>query len=185
MKLALVLAMVLSLTCAQLQEYTIFSYIRKAMFWSNKKTFHGICAAYNGRDYIVSDECMNEQFQEHYLDSNKRIFDDILSFEILNNATDFNRNILGLVQTVKGELTTCGCAQLVIDMEEWYDWNVGDAKVWVGVEEVFWAVIMGYLRNPGEMVLFTIGQVFMTMTFNFYYLGWMIGKMASFVFKPY
>lgn len=128
---------------------------------------------------------MDEDFQLHYLEQNAKIFDDILSAEIFSNATDFNTNILSLVQIVKGELTTCGCAQMVMDIEEWYDWNVGDAKVWTGVEEVFWAVILGFLRNPGEMVLFAIGQAFMTLTFNFYYLGYMIGKMASFIFKPY
>ena len=127
------------------------------MFWSNKKTFHGICAAYNERDYILSDDCMNEDFQVHYLAENKEIFDDILSFEIMNNATRFNTNMLEMVQLVKGELTTCGCAQLVIDMEEWYDWNVGNAKVWVGLEQAAWAMIKGFLRNPVEMVLFSIG----------------------------
>lgn len=44
-----------------------------------------------------------------------------------------------------------------MDVGEWYDWNVGDAKVWAGVEEVAWAVVLGFLRNPGEMVLFAIG----------------------------
>ena len=36
---------------------------------------------------------------------NAKIFDDILSAEIFSNATDFNTNILSLVQIVKGELT--------------------------------------------------------------------------------
>lgn len=44
-----------------------------------------------------------------------------------------------------------------MDMEEWYDNKVGAEKVWTGVEEVAWAVVLGFLRNPGEMVLFAIG----------------------------
>jgi len=89
-----------------------------------------------------------------------------------------------MVDTVKSELVVCGCSEFVSDLQAWYAWHVGDTKVWQGIEALVSATIKGFLHYPGEMTLFAIGQVFMTMTFNFYYLGYMLGRMSSFIFKP-
>lgn len=36
--------------------------IRRVFFWTNKKTIHGFCTAYNNADYTLASNCFNEQF---------------------------------------------------------------------------------------------------------------------------
>jgi hypothetical protein len=81
-------------------------------------------------------------------------------------------------------MVVCGCSEFVGDLESWYAWHVGDTKVWQGIEAVAVAIFKAFLHYPGEMVLYAIGEVFLTMTFNFYYLGYVIGRISSFIFKP-
>ncbi len=133
---------------------------------------------------MLSEQCFSEDFQLYYWHMNHEVFQDILRFDIFRNATEFNINLLNMVDTVKSELVVCGCAEMVSDLESWYAWHVADTKVYQGFEALLVSVFKAFLHNPGEMTLFAIGQVFLTMTFNFYYLGYMLGKMAEFIFKP-
>ena len=88
-----------------------------------------------------------------------------------------------MVDTVKSELVVCGCAEMMSDLSSWYSWHVADTKVYEGFEALMVSTFKAFLQHPGYMTLFAIGQVFMTLTFNFYYLGYMIGRMAEFIFK--
>ncbi len=142
-----------------------------------------MCAAYQGKDYTLSEQCFTEDFQLYYWYQNHEVFRDILSFNIFSNATEFNINLLNMVDTVKSELVVCGCAEMMSDLSSWYSWHVADTKVYEGFEALMVSTFKAFLQHPGYMTLFAIGQVFMTLTFNFYYLGYMIGRMAEFIFK--
>jgi hypothetical protein len=89
--------------------------------------------------------------------------------------------MIGMMET---ELTTCGCKNWVLDAKAYYAANIGDVSLFKGMWNLVKTVTRGYFKNILEMELWLGMQLLTTATFNFYYLGYAMGKMEAIMFKP-
>lgn len=160
----------------------IEDHIRRSLFWVNKKTLHGFCVAYNEQEYQISDQCFDEDFQVEFYDRTAEIFKDMLSLQILND-TVFDEHMLGMLGFVETGMTTCGCGDYVEDAKEWYAANMADVSLIRGFWDFSLTMIKGYFEHWGEVTLWTIMTGLTTMTFNFYYLGYALGKLENVFLK--
>ena len=154
------------------------------MFWANKKTLHGFCSAYQQQEYTLSPDCFNEQFQLTFYDKYAEIFEDILALQIFN-TTVFDDHMLEMFSIVENELITCGCKDWLTDAQNWYADNIATASFWGGFFTIFKQVASEYVKHFPEITLSATLQVLTTVTFNFYYLGFSLGKLDYIIFKDH
>lgn len=87
--------------CELLQRSDVFLiYLyRQTIFWMNRKFLNGFTNAFEQNDIVLPDECMDEAFQEKFMENMYNVFSDILNGNIFEDNT-FEQHMVVFLSSV-------------------------------------------------------------------------------------
>ena len=95
----------------------------------------------------------------------------------------FDDHVTTFITFVENEFVICGCAQWVTDAKSYVQRYIKDQKPFEALWGVTTTTIKAYLTNIPTVTFWAFMQWVTTMTFNFYYLGYALGKLETVFLK--
>ena len=143
---------------------------------------HGFTNAFEQNEIDLPEDCMDFKFQEKFMVNLNNVFLDIIDGDIFNPKV-LDQHILILLSSVGNELINgCNSSRIIVELSEYFDEYFGNQGFIAGVWQTARDLTTHLIANPQTVLLWSSVMILSMPTFQFYWLGFSMGKLARIFF---
>ncbi|CAI2376918.1 unnamed protein product [Moneuplotes crassus] len=164
------------------KENIVMDYLQSILFWMNRKFLTGFSQGFEGHSNELPSQCMDEEFQGRFITSLADVFADILNGNIFEEDL-FDDHLNIFTSNIANELVNaCSTPSIVIQVDEWLDDNFEDNNFLVGLALTAVRYVQTAVSNIGPFFLWHAVHIGSSLTFQFYWFGYSLGKILRIFF---